>query len=47
MTEGHIVEHGRGSPRIFTAPNADSRKLLADTPSIEVALGHTPIPADR
>ena len=45
MTDGRIVEHGT-TERIFTAPGADyTRKLLANTPSIEVALGHVTAPA--
>jgi ABC-type dipeptide/oligopeptide/nickel transport system ATPase component len=45
MTEGRIVEHGTVTT-IFTAPSAEyTRKLLANTPSIEVALGHAPAPA--
>ena len=45
MTDGRIVEHGT-TERIFTAPSADyTRKLLANTPSIEVALGHVTAPA--
>jgi len=45
MTEGHIVEHGSVTS-IFTAPSAEyTRKLLANTPSIEVALGHASAPA--
>jgi peptide/nickel transport system ATP-binding protein len=44
MMEGRIVENGPVD-RIFTAPGADyTRKLLADTPSIEVALGHVAAP---
>jgi peptide/nickel transport system ATP-binding protein len=44
MTEGHIVERG-AVEQIFTNPNADyTRKLLANTPSIEVALGHAAAP---
>jgi len=45
MTEGRIVEHGTVTS-IFTAPAAEyTRKLLANTPSIEVALGHAQAPA--
>jgi peptide/nickel transport system ATP-binding protein len=45
MTDGRIVEHD-ATERIFTAPTADyTRKLLANTPSIEVALGHVAAPA--
>jgi len=45
MTEGHIVEHGSVTS-IFTAPSAEyTRKLLANTPSIEVALGRASAPA--
>jgi peptide/nickel transport system ATP-binding protein len=45
MTEGRIVEQGP-LERIFTAPGADyTRKLLADTPSIEIALGHAAAPS--
>jgi peptide/nickel transport system ATP-binding protein len=40
VTEGHVVEYGP-TEQIFTSPSADyTRKLLANTPSIEVALGH-------
>ena len=40
MTEGRIVESG-DIIEVFTAPKADyTRKLLANTPSIEAALGH-------
>jgi peptide/nickel transport system ATP-binding protein len=40
MSDGRIVEQGP-LERIFTSPDADyTRKLLADTPSIEIALGH-------
>ena len=42
---GRIVEQGP-TERIFTAPSADyTRKLLANTPSIEVALGHVAAPS--
>ena len=45
MTDGRIVEQGP-TEAIFTAPKADyTRKLLANTPSIEVALGHVTAPA--
>jgi peptide/nickel transport system ATP-binding protein len=45
MTDGRIVEQGP-TERIFSAPEADyTRKLLANTPSIEVALGHVAAPA--
>jgi peptide/nickel transport system ATP-binding protein len=45
MTEGRIVEQGP-LDRIFTSPSADyTRKLLADTPSIEIALGHAAAPS--
>jgi peptide/nickel transport system ATP-binding protein len=45
MTDGRIVEHGT-TEQIFTAPSADyTRKLLANTPSIEVALGHVAAPS--
>jgi peptide/nickel transport system ATP-binding protein len=44
MTEGRIVEHG-SVEQIFTAPSADyTRHLLANTPSIEIALGHATAP---
>ena len=40
MTEGRIVESGVIAD-VFTAPSADyTRQLLANTPSIEAALGH-------
>jgi peptide/nickel transport system ATP-binding protein len=40
VTGGHVVEYGP-CEQIFTSPSADyTRKLLANTPSIEVALGH-------
>jgi oligopeptide/dipeptide ABC transporter ATP-binding protein len=40
MTEGRIVETGEIAD-VFTAPRADyTRTLLANTPSIEAALGH-------
>jgi peptide/nickel transport system ATP-binding protein len=42
MNKGRIVEEGRVDG-ILTAPSADyTRELLANTPSIEVALGHAP-----
>jgi ABC-type sulfate/molybdate transport systems ATPase subunit len=45
MPDGRIVEQGT-SEGIFTSPGADyTRKLLADTPSIEIALGHAAAPA--
>jgi peptide/nickel transport system ATP-binding protein len=45
MTDGRIVEHGT-TEQIFTAPTAEyTRKLLANTPSIEVALGHVAAPS--
>ncbi len=45
MTEGRVVEEGP-TEGIFTAPSADyTRKLLANTPSIEVALGKATVPA--
>ncbi len=45
MTDGRIVEQG-ATEQIFTAPEADyTRRLLANTPSIEVALGHVSAPA--
>jgi peptide/nickel transport system ATP-binding protein len=44
MNEGRIVEHGSVND-IFTAPTADyTKQLLANTPSIEVALGHVAPP---
>jgi peptide/nickel transport system ATP-binding protein len=44
MTEGRIVEHGPVE-QILTAPSADyTRHLLANTPSIEIALGHATAP---
>jgi peptide/nickel transport system ATP-binding protein len=40
MTEGRIVEHGPVE-RILTQPGAQyTRELLANTPSVEAALGH-------
>jgi peptide/nickel transport system ATP-binding protein len=45
MTEGRIVEQGPVD-QILTAPSAEyTRKLLANTPSIEVALGHATAPS--
>ena len=45
VTGGHVVEYG-ACEQIFTSPSADyTRKLLADTPSIEVALGNLTAPA--
>jgi peptide/nickel transport system ATP-binding protein len=45
MTDGRIVEQGT-TEHIFTAPSAEyTRKLLSNTPSIEVALGHVTAPA--
>ena len=45
MTDGRIVEQGT-TEHIFTSPSADyTRKLLANTPSIEVALGNVTAPA--
>jgi peptide/nickel transport system ATP-binding protein len=45
VTGGHVVEYGP-CDQIFTSPSADyTRKLLADTPSIEVALGHLTAPS--
>jgi peptide/nickel transport system ATP-binding protein len=45
MNQGRIVEQG-SVDAILTAPSADyTRELLANTPSIEVALGHAPPPA--
>jgi peptide/nickel transport system ATP-binding protein len=42
MNEGRIVEEG-SVDAILTAPSANyTRELLANTPSIEVALGHVP-----
>jgi peptide/nickel transport system ATP-binding protein len=42
MNKGRIVEQG-SVDSILTAPSADyTRELLANTPSIEVALGHAP-----
>ena len=45
MNEGRIVELG-ATEQIFTAPGADyTRQLLANTPSIEVVLGHATAPS--
>jgi peptide/nickel transport system ATP-binding protein len=45
MNNGRIVEQGSVDD-IFTAPAADyTKQLLANTPSIEVALGHVTLPA--
>jgi peptide/nickel transport system ATP-binding protein len=45
MSDGRIVEQGP-LKRIFASPDADyTRKLLADTPSIEIALGHAAAPS--
>jgi peptide/nickel transport system ATP-binding protein len=45
MNEGRIVEHGPVE-QILTAPSADyTRHLLANTPSIEIALGHATAPS--
>jgi peptide/nickel transport system ATP-binding protein len=45
MNQGRIVEQG-SVDAILTAPSADyTRDLLANTPSIEIALGHAPPPA--
>jgi peptide/nickel transport system ATP-binding protein len=45
VTGGHVVEYG-ATEQIFTSPSADyTRKLLANTPSIEVALGQATAPA--
>jgi peptide/nickel transport system ATP-binding protein len=42
MNQGRIVEEGPVNA-ILTAPSADyTRELLANTPSIEIALGHAP-----
>jgi peptide/nickel transport system ATP-binding protein len=42
MNKGRIVEQGTVDT-ILTAPSADyTRELLANTPSIEIALGHAP-----
>jgi peptide/nickel transport system ATP-binding protein len=45
MNQGRIVELG-AVEQIFTAPSAEyTRQLLANTPSIEVVLGHATAPA--
>jgi peptide/nickel transport system ATP-binding protein len=45
VTGGHVVEYGP-CEQIFTSPSADyTRKLLANTPSIEVALGQAAAPS--
>jgi peptide/nickel transport system ATP-binding protein len=45
VTGGHVVEYGPCA-QIFTSPSAEyTRKLLANTPSIEVALGQATAPA--
>jgi peptide/nickel transport system ATP-binding protein len=45
MHRGRIVEHG-SVDEILTSPSAEyTRELLANTPSIEVALGHAAPPA--
>jgi peptide/nickel transport system ATP-binding protein len=45
VTGGRVVEYGP-TEQIFTSPSADyTRKLLANTPSIEVALGHLTAPS--
>ena len=45
VTGGHVVEYG-ACEQIFTSPSADyTRQLLANTPSIEVALGHLAAPS--
>jgi ABC-type dipeptide/oligopeptide/nickel transport system ATPase component len=45
VTGGHVVEYGPCA-QIFTSPSADyTRKLLANTPSMEVALGQATAPA--
>jgi peptide/nickel transport system ATP-binding protein len=45
MNQGRIVELG-AVEQIFTAPSADyTRQLLANTPSIEVVLGHATAPS--
>jgi peptide/nickel transport system ATP-binding protein len=45
VTGGHIVEYG-ACDQIFTSPSADyTRKLLSNTPSIEVALGRVAAPS--
>jgi peptide/nickel transport system ATP-binding protein len=45
VTGGHVVEYG-ACEQIFTSPSADyTRKLLANTPSIEASLGHLTAPS--
>ena len=45
VTAGHVVEYGP-TEQIFTSPSAEyTRKLLANTPSIEVALGQATAPS--
>jgi peptide/nickel transport system ATP-binding protein len=45
VTGGNVVEYGP-CEQIFTSPSADyTRELLANTPSIEVALGHLTAPS--
>jgi ABC-type dipeptide/oligopeptide/nickel transport system ATPase component len=45
VTGGRLVEYG-ACEQIFTNPGAEyTRKLLANTPSIEVALGHLTTPS--
>jgi peptide/nickel transport system ATP-binding protein len=45
VTGGHVVESGP-CEQIFTSPSADyTRELLANTPSIEVALGNLAAPS--
>ena len=43
-SDGRIVEQGP-LERIFTSPDADYAQALADTPSIEIALGHAAAPS--
>jgi peptide/nickel transport system ATP-binding protein len=46
MTGGRIVETG-ATAGVFEAPNADyTRQLLANTPSIEAALGEVAVPSE-
>jgi peptide/nickel transport system ATP-binding protein len=46
MTGGRIVESGAVSD-VFEAPSADyTRQLLANTPSIEAAVGRTGVPSE-
>ena len=46
MTDGRIVEHGHDRAHLHARRRADyTRKLLANTPSIEVALGNVTAPA--